>query len=476
MVFSSVQFIFYFLPLVLALYFAAPWPLRNGVLLIASLVFYTWGAGALVTILLFSILFNFAMGLVIGKAREQEKERKRNALVVFDIVVNLSLLGYYKYFNFGAEQFTMMWKTLGFQPLTWSSVALPIGISFFTFHGLSYCVDIARGRNRALRNIVDFGLYMTLFPQLVAGPIIRYHEIAQQFSKRTVGMNDIADGASRFIWGLAKKVVIADAVAEVANGAFGLSPGTRSFTAAWVGVLAYTVQIYFDFSGYSDMAIGLARMFGFRFPENFNRPYSAYSITDFWRRWHITLSNWFRDYLYIPLGGNTGSSTRTYVNLLIVFFATGLWHGASWTFVIWGLYHGSIMLIERVRNWRFLDQAPLPAFNRALTLLLVAVGWVMFRSTDVHTAIDFYKAMINPFAGGPTDLVSLGLGRRNLLALLLGCSVFFFPRNLVVGRSLELSSARWVDPVRLAVLCVVLPYAAMLVIGGTFSPFLYFQF
>ena len=476
MVFSSVQFIFFFLPIALAVYFAAPWPARNAVLLVASLIFYTWGAGELVSLLLLSIVGNFFFGHAIGRALEAGDLRKRNLLLTVDIIANLALLGYYKYANFAVTQIDSVFDALGMERLEWSSIALPIGISFFTFHGLSYCVDVARGRCAPLRNIVDFGLYMTLFPQLVAGPIIRYHEIAEQFQHRTVGVADLSEGASRFMWGLAKKVIIADAVAEVANGAFDLPAGGRSFTAAWVGVLAYTIQIYFDFSGYSDMAIGLARMFGFRFPENFNRPYSAYSVTDFWRRWHITLSNWFRDYLYIPLGGNIGQGSRTYVNLLIVFLATGLWHGANWTFVIWGLYHGSIMLIERVKGWRYLDDPPLPWFNRAITLVLVAIGWVMFRAADVSTALDFYRAMLNPFSGIETDLVSLGLGRRNLLALLIGVSVFFLPRRLVVGRSLESSSDRWVDPARLAVLCVVLPYVAVLVTSTTFSPFLYFQF
>jgi alginate O-acetyltransferase complex protein AlgI len=476
MVFSSVQFIFFFLPVALGLYFLTPRRAKNAVLLAESLVFYTWGAGDLVAVLIFSIVCNFLFGRAIGRARNAERMTRRNALLTLDILVNLALLAYYKYANFAVAQFDSLWRTAGFERIQWSPVVLLIGISFFTFHGLSYCVDVARGRNEALHNPIDFGLYMTLFPQLVAGPIIRYHEIADQFRSRTVGLADVSEGASRFMWGLAKKVVIADAVAELANGAFDLAPGNRSFVAAWVGVLAYTVQIYFDFSGYSDMAIGLARMFGFRFPENFNRPYSAYSVTDFWRRWHITLSNWFRDYLYIPLGGNVGSEARTYTNLLIVFFATGLWHGANWTFVIWGLYHGAIMMIERAKGWRYISEAPRPWFNRTVTLLLVAVGWVMFRSPNIHTALDFYRVMFNPFHHVPTDLVSLGLGRKNLLALLLGIGVFFLPRSLVVGRALECAEDRWVDPARLAVLCVVLPYVAMLVVSGTFSPFLYFQF
>ncbi|MPY95229.1 MAG: MBOAT family protein [Acidimicrobiia bacterium] len=475
MVFSSVQFLFFFLPVVLGVYFASPKRARNAVLLVASLLFYLWGAGELVALLLCSILVNYGFGLAVGAAQDRGDQARAKLLVGLDITVNLALLGYFKYANFFVAQIDDLFDAVGVPRIELGSIALPIGISFFTFHGLSYTVDVYRRRCRPLRSLVDFGLYMTLFPQLVAGPIVRYHEIQEQFRHRTHSLDDLADGASRFIWGLAKKVVVADAVAEVANGAFGLDVGERSFAAAWLGVLAYTLQIYFDFSGYSDMAIGLARMFGFRFPENFNRPYSSYSITDFWRRWHITLSNWFRDYLYIPLGGNAGGA-RTYANLLIVFFATGLWHGANWTFVIWGLYHGGIMLVERVTGWRFIDRAPHPALNRAVTLLLVAVGWVLFRAPDVHTALDFYRSMLNPFSGTSTDLVTLGLGRRNLVVLLLGSAVFFLPRTVAFGRLVEYSRAQWVDPARIALVGVALPYTAVIVISGTFSPFLYFQF
>lgn len=479
MVFSSIQFLFFFLPLVLLAYQIVPKVAKNGLLFVASLVFYLWGAGELVLLLLASIVFNFVCGLLIGKAVERESKAPR-LMVVATVAANLALLGWFKYANFFVDQVDAIASSLGIDRLELGRITLPIGISFFTFHGLSYCVDIARGRNRALRNPIDFGLYMSLFPQLVAGPIIRYHEIADQFRERVITLDDVAEGALRFSWGLAKKVIIADAVAEIANGAFGLSAGDRSFVAAWLGTLAYTLQIYFDFSGYSDMAIGLARLFGFHFPENFNRPYSAYSITDFWRRWHITLSNWFRDYLYIPLGGNGGASSVgqrvMYRNLLIVFFTTGLWHGASWTFIIWGLYHGAIMLIERIAGWRHLDSAPRPALNRAATLLLVAVGWVMFRAPNLQTAVDIYAAMLNPFRAVSTDLVDLGLGRKNVVALALGCAVFFVPRSLVMGRFVESARHRLADPIRLAVVGLLLPYATVLVVSGTFSPFLYFQF
>ena len=334
--------------------------LRNAVLLVASLVFYTWGAGELVSILLFSILFNFAMGLVIGKAHEQEKERRRNALVAFDIIVNLSLLGYYKYFSFGAEQFSAMWKTLGFEPLTWSSIALPIGISFFTFHGLSYCVDSHGAEIGPMRKIADFGQYMRCSRNSwrVRSSATTRSQRSSDADRRRRRTSPTAPAASPGAWRRRSSSPTPWRRGRQRR----LRALTRhpSFTAAWIGVLAYTIQIYFDFSGYSDMAIGLARMFGFRFPENFNRPYSAVSITDFWRRWHMTLSNWFRDYLYIPLGGNSGSS------------ATDLRQSADRLLRDRAVARGGldvhhlgplprvVMLIERVRNWRFLDHARSP--------------------------------------------------------------------------------------------------------------------
>lgn len=476
MVFSSIEFLFYFLPLALGLYAIVPRRFRNAALLASSLVFYTWGTGGLVVLLLASIVGNFCLGLAAGAALEAGQLSRRNRIVAVTIVANLALLGYFKYANFAVAQLNDALGSLGVSTVGWTRVFLPIGISFFTFHGLSYVVDVARGRCKPLRSPIDFGLYMTLFPQLVAGPIIRYHEISDQLTERRTRVDDIAEGAVRFAHGLAKKVIIADAVAEVANGAFNLQAGERSFTAAWLGVLAYTLQIYFDFSGYSDMAIGLARIVGFRFPENFNRPYSAYSITDFWRRWHITLSNWFRDYLYVPLGGNKGSPARTYLNLFIVFVATGIWHGANWTFLIWGLYHGALMLIERGRGWRYLDDAPFPWLNRAITLFLVAVGWVMFRAPDLSTALDMYGAMFNPLRSVDTDLVALGLNNRNLLVLVFACSVFLLPRALNFGKEIEFGRKVWADPARLGLVGLALPYCTVLIASGTFSPFLYFQF
>ncbi len=476
MVFSSIEFLFYFLPIVLAAYFVTPHRFRNAVLLFASLVFYTWGTGVLAVMLLCSIIGNWLLGLAAGSALAQGQDRRKNRIVTVGIAANLALLGYFKYANFAVGQLNGALSGLGIDEITWNKVFLPIGISFFTFHGLSYVVDVARGRCEPLRSPINFGLYMTLFPQLVAGPIIRYHEISDQLFTRESRVDDIAEGIVRFAHGLAKKVIIADAVAEVANGAFSLPADQRSFVAAWVGILAYTLQIYFDFSGYSDMAIGLGRILGFRFPENFNRPYSAYSITDFWRRWHITLSNWFRDYLYVPLGGNKGTGGRTYANLLIVFLATGIWHGANWTFVVWGMYHGAIMLIERVAGWRYLDKAPHPVLNRIVTLFLVMVGWVMFRADSMSVAIDFYGAMFNPFRSVETDLVALGLNNRNLLVLVLACAVFLLPRSLSFGREIEFGDRKWVDPARIGLIAVALPYCVVLMASGTFSPFLYFQF
>ncbi len=476
MVFSSIEFLFYFLPIVLGAYFLAdrygPPRARNIVLLVASLLFYTWGSGVLVSLLLVSTCVDYFLGRVVDDAREAGDDRKRRLAVAASVAVNLSLLGYFKYANFMVEQL----NELGFGEIAWEGVTLPIGISFFTFQSMSYTIDVSRGRCRHLDNPLDFALYVALFPQLIAGPIVRYHEIAEELETRKIRIEDFAQGSIRFAHGLAKKVIVADAVAEVADAAFATPSGDLTFAAAWAGIAAYTVQIYFDFSGYSDMAIGLGRMFGFHFPENFNRPYSAYSITDFWRRWHITLSNWFRDYVYIPLGGSQGTTFQTYRNLVAIFVLTGIWHGANWTFLVWGIYHGAWMLIERVTNTRYIDSAPHPILSRSWTLLLVMVGWVFFRAASVADAFSYLETMFSPAGLALNEVVELTLDTRTQLVLALAALVVFIPRDFVMGMRLESSQSRGMAGFRYAVAGIALPYSAVLIAAGTFSPFLYFQF
>lgn len=477
MIFSSIPFLFLFLPLVLAGYFLLPGlKARNRWLLLASLVFYTWGGGIFALILLASITANYIFGLATGRAIDAGRTGQRNLWVACSVLVNIGLLAYYKYINFAIAQWNALAQNWGFAPpIAWESVALPIGISFFTFHCLSYVFDVAHGKFRAQRDYGVFALYVMLFPQLIAGPIVRYHDIATQFFDRPQGKAPFYEGMIRFLHGLAKKVILADSVGAVAESVFALPAGEMTTSLAWLGAFAYMLQIYFDFSAYSDMAIGLARMFGFTFPENFNRPYSAHSITDFWRRWHMTLSNWIREYLYIPLGGNRVSTRRMYGNLLTVFFLTGLWHGANWTFILWGLYHGALLVIERVSGQREHDNHIL--LRRALTCFLVLIGWVMFRAADVQQALNFYQHMFFAFdTGGKLPAtVDAALSRRNTLAFVLASLVLCLPRHWRMAHFLH----RTDRPALLYhgfLLLIALPYSLILIAGGTFSPFLYFQF
>src|SRR5918997_2628293 len=366
MVFSSIEFLWFFMPVVLLAYTAVPPRWRNALLAAVSLVFYAWGAHAILLVFLASILLNYAAGRLIGRALEHGREQAARRVMWAAVVGNLAVLFGWKYTVFAVDQLNRLIGLFGDGSIPEPSITLPIGISFFTFHGISYVVDVTRGQARPMRRPGDFAQYMAFFPQLIAGPIIRYREIDDQIRTpppRSQRLDDIAEGFPRFALGLCKKVLIADQVAPIANAAFS-DPGNLTMSAAWIGALAYTVQIYFDFSGYSDMAIGLARMFGFRFPENFARPYSAVSMTDFWRRWHITLSRWFRDYVYIPLGGSRGAESTTIRNLL---------------------------LAERLTGIRPLPDDRLQAPRRAATFLLVVVGWVLFRSADLGQAGEVYR-------------------------------------------------------------------------------------
>ncbi len=470
MVFSSLTFLFLFLPICLGVVVVLPDRLRNVWLLGCSLFFYTWGSGALVLLLVVSTAVDYACGRAAATARAAGDRARLHVAVAASVVVNIGLLAYFKYANFLVDQL----NSLGFGDIAWTSVTLPIGISFFTFQSMSYTLDIARGRAPQLRSPLDFALYVSLFPQLVAGPIVRFHEIAAQLTHRRMTVDGWSDGVARFTHGLAKKVIIADSVAPIADSAF-TQQSDLSMPGAWVGVLAYTVQIYFDFSGYSDMAIGLGRMLGFTFPENFRRPYSAVSVTDFWRRWHITLSNWFRDYLYIPLGGSRGSAARTYVNLSIVFLLTGLWHGANWTFVVWGAFHGTLLIVERATGQRPTDADVSGAALRRLGVFFaVVVGWVFFRASDLDAAFDYLGTMFGPdFSGAAFDG---SITTRAKLALVVGLASVALPGHVVVGPWLERVTGVRGQTTRLAQTAVLLPASLLLVASTSFSPFLYFQF
>jgi len=342
MLFSYPTFLFGFLPIILTLYFLSPWKAKNAILLTASLFFYAWGESFYVLVMIVSILSNHAFGIRIGRLSSElpNENKKRKILLAYGVAVNLLLLGWFKYANFLFENINVALNWIDVDPIVIKDVHLPLGISFFTFQAISYLVDVYRNVTPAQPSRYKLGLYISLFPQLIAGPIVRYHDVAGQIEIRTHSIELFSSGVQRFVFGLAKKMLVANPLGLVADTVFAQSASDLSSPVAWLGIISYSLQIYFDFSGYSDMAIGLGRMFGFRFLENFNYPYISKSIQEFWTRWHISLSTWFRDYLYFPLGGSRCSSTRTYINLIIVFFLCGFWHGASWNFIVWGLIHG----------------------------------------------------------------------------------------------------------------------------------------
>lgn len=473
MVFTATGFLFLFLPVTVAIYFSLPTRFRNPFLLIASLFFYAWGSGGLVMLLVVSTMVDYLAGSVIDRGKRSGNMRLARAGLILSIAVNLSMLGYFKYSNFVVDQINALGETIGVEPLAWNSVALPIGISFFTFQSMSYSIDVYTGRATRIHNLMDFALYVSLFPQLVAGPIVRFHEISGQLLQRTHSWEKVSIGMQRFAWGLAKKTLIADNAAIVANASFGMEADALGTATAWVGLVAYTIQIYFDFSGYSDMAIGLGLVFGFTFPENFRRPYSSYSMTDFWRRWHITLSNWFRDYVYIPLGGSKGTEGQTVRNLWIVFLLTGLWHGAAWTFILWGAYHGALLSIERITNQRSIDanSKSEAAVRRAIVLVLVMIGWVLFRSPSLSYAWSYFWAMLPSSGGGEP----LSVPRIAFAGVVVGSMIFFASRT-PIGPRIGRLAPRANTAAAIGIIAVLLPLALIRVLAGSFSPFIYFQF
>ncbi len=383
MVFSSNLFLLYFFPAVLLIYYAAEARHKNHILLAASVLFYVWGAPRFIAVVLMAILANFYM----VQAMDGSKGGARKAWVTVALILNVGVLFYFKYFNFFADNINEILVAAGMSPFRYTHILLPIGISFFTFHEISYVVDVYRRVKPPLERITDYALYILLFPQLIAGPIIRFNEIADQIQDRS--SQDTVDfkltGAFRFVIGLSKKVLIANVLGVEADKIFALHSGDMSTGIAWIGVLAYAFQIYFDFSGYSDMAIGMARMMGFVFPENFNSPYISQSITEFWRRWHMTLSRWMRDYLYIPLGGNRLTTKRMYLNLGLVFVVSGIWHGAAWTFLVWGLFHGGFLILDRLFLLKGL--AKIGKFpGMVVTFGITLIGWVLFRSETLPDA------------------------------------------------------------------------------------------
>ena len=480
MLFTEPTFLFLFLPVLLGLYFVtrAHASYANWLLLVASVLFYAKGGGGFTWLMLASITFNYWMAIAVDRAAQTSDAQARRVLAAA-VAINLVVLGWFKYANFFATNLSAGLSALGGPSLAHLDVLLPIGISFYTFHAISYVVDVYRKQATAQKSPVHAALYLLLFPQLIAGPIIRYKDIATQLASRVVTLDDFAWGVRRFIIGFGKKVLIANIVAVPADGIFALPHSQLPAPYAWLGILCYTLQIYFDFSGYSDMALGLGRMFGFRFPENFRWPYVADSVQEFWRRWHISLSSWFRDYLYVPLGGNRMTEWKTYRNLVTVFFLCGLWHGASWNFVVWGLYHGFFLVVERLGVANVLKRVS-PITRHAYLIVVVMVGWVFFRAENLPAALGFLKSMAG-FGSGemPPQRLSWYFTPEVRLAVVAGVlgSAPVVPALAAWSRR----AARWgqaalLETTGAVALVAVFLTALLQVAARTYNPFIYFRF
>ena len=462
-VFSSIVFVFTFLPVVILAFYLAPVKLRNFVLLLASLIFYAWGEPVYIFLMLYSILFNYVMGIDIS--RQQEKGKTGRGSLILGVAVNLFLLGFFKYYGFAAQNLEYLLSV----ELPEVNLGLPIGLSFYTFQSISYLADVYRGKAGGQKSLISFGLYISMFPQLVAGPIVQYADIDAQLRKRVTSWEMFGEGTRFFIGGLAKKVLLANNLGAVFDAVSGLS--SMSVLSAWVGVLAYTFQIYFDFSGYSDMAIGLGKMFGFTFKENFHFPYCARSITEFWRRWHISLGSWFREYVYIPLGGNRVGIIRNIRNLLIVWGLTGLWHGASWNFVVWGLYYGILLTAEKYIFRRVTEK--IPVLGTAVTMVLVMVGWVFFFSPSLGEAVQYLSVMAGSAGVPVTD-------NAGMYYFLTSLGLFWISWLCSVPLPFEVMDRLWKKNGTKIVLylfyMVLFLLSTAYLINDTYNPFLYFRF
>lgn len=502
MVFSSVVFLCIFLPVMVIGYYVLPKKLKNLFLLIGSLFFYAWGEPIYIFLMLASIVGNYGIGMLIylaskmeiknGRAStvvgEQCKSAFRSSMLILSLILNLGTLVYFKYFTLLAKTVNDLFSA----NLTLPEIALPIGISFYTFQGLSYVIDVYREEGKLLengertslvqKNFINLALYISMFPQLIAGPIVRYTDIKESLKNRSNSFDNVARGIERFIVGLSKKVLLANTLGEVADKIFGGETAYLGTSVAWVGIVCYTLQIFYDFAGYSDMAIGLGKIFGFDFMENFNYPYISKSITEFWRRWHISLSTWFRDYLYIPLGGNRKGNV--YVNLLIVFLATGIWHGAAWGYLFWGLWHGLFMLLERALRKKGIN-IRVPGFIKWIyTMLVVMLGWVLFKLEELPAALEYIGRMFHIGAGGYTDFGPGYYLDGKIIFFLIVAILAAIPWAQVLPRRLAcyVSTVSLSAPgkpiaiVRRIILLILLLLSMLFIVNSTYNPFIYFRF
>ncbi len=474
MVFSSILFLWALFPVILVIYYL-PLPrskaehrlkFQNFMLVVFSLFFYAWGEPKYIFLMLFSVLINFSFGLLI------EQKKQKSLLLALCVAANLLLLGYFKYFNFFVE----IWNQLAGSTaqLSVKTVALPIGISFYTFQALSYVVDVYRGENRAQKSFLYMMLYISFFPQLIAGPIVKYHDIERQIEDRRVTLDDFCYGIKRFILGLGKKVILSNTFAEVVDLAFAYHPANLSRRLLWGTAILYMLQIYFDFSGYSDMAIGLGKMFGFSFQENFLLPYTATSIRDFWRKWHVSLSSWFREYVYIPLGGNRKGTVRTYINLIAVFFLTGIWHGAGWTFIIWGFYHGFFNILERCFLGKWMGKGRWNILEHIYTLFVVLIGWVIFRAPTFSYALDYIRYMFVPHEC--MLQAERFFSTKVTLYMIIGILGSGIVQSLLRQKNFRFAADSRISLAGMAGYMAVMWLSLMLLVNNTYNPFIYFRF
>ena len=470
MVFSSLVFLFVFLPLTLLLYFSVPRRLRNTILLIVSLIFYAWGEPIYIILMLFSTVTDFVHDLLVERYRNQPKKAK--LVVLSSITINLGLLVFFKYSTFLLTNINLLFHTNFYIP----QMSLPIGISFYTFQTMSYTIDVFRQEAKAKKNMIDLGAYVTMFPQLIAGPIVRYQTIANQLDHRVESEDLFAKGIWRFTIGLGKKVLLANNIGLLWNQIQLTEMSDLSIVMAWLGLVAFGFQIYFDFSGYSDMAIGLGYLFGFELLENFNYPYISQSITEFWRRWHISLGSWFRDYVYIPLGGNRKGKKRMYLNLFIVWMLTGLWHGASWNFVLWGLYFGILIIIEKAFLLFWLSRAP-RWMRHVYTIILLLIGWGLFAFEDFHQLINYFTVLFGLRNATWVNQETLYYSSQNIILFVL-LTIASTPMIRLIGQKLFNS------PYGSVIKAFIVPMICLLIliastaylVDSSYNPFLYFRF
>ena len=467
MVFSSLYFLFLYLPIVLFAYYVTPLRLRNGVLLVLNLIFYAWGEPVYILIMFASIAIDYTHGMLVERCKQRGNERGARLAVASSVVFNLALLFFFKYWDFIAGSLAAV--GLSFMPKL--GLRLPIGISFYTFQTMSYTIDVYRGDAKVQKNIVNFGTFVTLFPQLIAGPIIKYKDLGEQIDQRSHSPEQFASGVQVFVVGLAKKVLLANNLGMLWDTYKALPASQLTTAGAWLGIIAFSLQLYFDFSGYSDMAVGLGRMLGFEFMRNFNYPYISRSVTEFWRRWHISLGTWFREYMYIPLGGNRVSRPRLFFNLLVVWAATGIWHGASWNFLLWGLYFAALLILEKAVLLRVLEKLP-RALQHLYAIFLAVVSWAIFAVEDLGHLGVYLKAMFGFAQGGLAD----GAFRYHLvsyLPVLMIAAVASTPLGVKLWKRLPERPMKLVLPV---LLLAGLTLSTAYLVDATYNPFLYFRF